>query len=431
MMKRWLTMLFLAIHAGLFATEFRPIEKITDGAYPYHLSRNSSTAMDFDSEGTLHATYWSGGLDTRPDAQSRIFHQAWHPSSGWNAQQVIDDSFITGIGRIGGRHPSLAITPDDAVWIAWSDHRHCTDAGNWMNNTEIYADVMPAGGSFSSSDIRLTNTAAGTMGDNGYTPKLVRDANGKLHLAWHDYSLNVAISDIYLTPTGLDNLLSFPTAFSSLRATNTVGQGGPEYTVVDMAIAPDGTRHLVWCGGQGAGVDLYYGAAAEGTNAMTEQILAANAADYFDPPHVAVSASGDVWVAWGDETAAAEDVRLLRKRQGQTSFDAPITIASHPARQYAPTLAIDAQDRVHLAWVDEQAGRHILYAIYDPATSQLSPPVQITDRSASWTRPSLLLNAEGEIFLLIEETISMNAGDIWFATTASAPAKARQWMDYE
>jgi len=409
------------------AADFRPLEKFTDGAHQYRLSRNSNAIMGFDSANTLHSTYWAGGIDTRPQAPSRVFHRSWTPSGGWGAQTVIDDSTVSGIGRLGGRHPSLAITPDDSVWIVWADHRHCTENGSWIDNTELYCDVRPAGGAFTSGDYRLTTTAAGTLGDNAYTPKLARDSSGKLHLAWHDYNLNPNVSDIYLSPTGQQTLTSLDAPFSAHRATSA---SATEFTVPDIAIDTQGARHLVWCAGQGSQEDLYYAVAPAGSNTLSPQVVAAGATDFFDPPHVAVSPAGEVWIAWGDDTGgAAEEIEIIRKRPGQPAFDPQITIEPNPARQYAPSLAVDSQNNLHLAWVDERSGRHVRYARIDSGQSP-TPSIQLSAESRLWSRPSLTLDSFDRLYLLVEETTGTDSGELWFATTATPARVETSWEKY-
>jgi predicted metalloendopeptidase len=70
--------------------------------------------------------------------------------------------------------------------VAWHDYRHATAAGNWMDNTEIYADRRPAGGAFSALDLRLTATAAGGLGDKA-SRRNSPPTRCRIHLAWYDF----------------------------------------------------------------------------------------------------------------------------------------------------------------------------------------------------------------------------------------------------
>jgi hypothetical protein len=417
------------ITSALCAETFSSPEKLTDGSRRFQLSRTANSVMAFDSAGRLHIAYWSGRITTSPATPSFVYYQSWSAAEGWSPREEIDNSEVAG-DHVGGRHPSLAVTPNDDVWVVWHDHRHSTAGGNWIDNTEIYADFKPAAGSFSSSDIRVTNTTAGHFGDNSYTPKIAAHSSGRLSLIWYDYTANATVSDLYLEHSDLSGAFNFADAIGGARATFEPSRSGsPEFTVPDLAIAPDGTRHLVWTGGQGPGVDLYYGSAAAESPAVSEQLLIAGAADFFDPPHIAAAPNGDIWIAFGDDrVVGAEDLTLLRKRAGESSFDPEFVLSSPAFRQTAPDLEIDSAGRVHLVWVDERDGAHVYYGVFDPATETLIGEQQLTEISASWERPTLALDAFENAYILFEQSSGIASGDIWFVQKANAAA---HWRDYE
>ncbi|MCX7014779.1 MAG: hypothetical protein NTW86_19895 [Candidatus Sumerlaeota bacterium] len=439
-MRFWNTALLVLLAAPgvIEAATFSPPAKFTDGARKYELSRTASHCMAFDSSGTLHLAYFAETRKdlTTPEYPNYVYHQAWRRGAGWSAADLVDDSIVPGVGRIGGRHPSLAIAPDGTVWVAWQDHRHCAEAGHWIDNTEIYADRQAPGGSFSPTDLRLTTSSAPHYGDNGYTPKIVAHSSGRLSVAWHDFNADPDISDIYLKTSSLAGNFDLGESMASMRMTDKTLRGNsPEFTVVDLAADSAGTRHLTWVGGQNSTGDLYYGEAAVGATSVAKRLLAANATDFFNPPHIAVAPNDDVWVAYGDKTTpGGEDVTLLRRRAGQTDFDAPIVIASNPARQYSPDLTIDAQGRLRLAWIDERdlAGPKVYYGLYDPSSGQLLDDTPLTGASTAWARPTLALDTRGNAFVVFEENRGTIAGDLWFTTNGPTTAGARgHWQTYE
>jgi hypothetical protein len=126
---------------------------------------------------------------------------------------------------------------------------------------------------------------------------------------------------------------------------------------------------------------------------------------------------------------------LLRRAAGAAVFDAPRAVTSSAARQYAPDHAIDPDGRVHLVWIDERFGRHVLYGLYDPAQGKLTQAVPLTPGVANWRRPTIALDDQGEVYVLFEQEISPSKGDIWFTTTvAPAPktaARSRNWIRYK
>lgn len=421
----WLT-------ACLEAAEFSTPAKITDGTRKYQMSRTANGIMAVDSAGTLHVTYWAGGISTTPGSPSYVLYRSWNPVQGWSEQESIDDSTYSGY-HVGGRHPSLALTADESVWVVWHDQRHCTPLGNWINNTEIYGDLRPRGGSFSSTDTRLTLTSASHYGDNSYTPKIARGPDGKLNLVWYDFHYDYDVSDLFLISSDSSGVFTPVEDLSSARITNKGDRGGaPAFTVPDIAVDAAGTRHLVWVAGSGAGVDLYYGSVSSAGSVSTPIKLASAAADFYDPPHITTGMNGDVWVMYGDDTVVdQEEITILKKTTGQTSFDSPFTFPADSARQYGVDGVTDSQGRLHLVWVDEREGIQIRYGLYDPVSNSLNSEKVLTESDNYWMRPSIERDSNGNLYVLWEEDISASEGEIWFTTNWEPGTTAVEaWREY-
>lgn len=425
---------FMTAATAFAAQTFTVPEKLTDGMANYQLSRTPGKVMAFDGAGNLHVVYWSGEDQTIPATKPNyVYYRLRPPGGAWSPQISIDDSFI-GVDKIGGRHPSLAITPDDTVHVVWHDHRQSTTAGQgWIDNLEIYLDSRPAGGSFSATDIRLTNSTSGSLGDNGYTPQIAAEASGRLHVVWYDFNQDINISDIYLLSSDLSGVFTTASPVATAQLTDLSTRGNfPSYSVPDLAIDTAGTRHLVWVAGFAAGADLYYGSVASGSGTAVEQLLATEATDFLDPPKIEVASNGDVWIVYGEDDGTlnpAEDVILLRKRSGQAGFDPPITAVGGAGRQFAPDFVIDNLGLVHLVWVEKVASvTSVRYGVYDPNAGALTREMTVTDGSGPWARPSLALGADGFAYVLYEQD-DLLGGDIWFAVNNKSGA--RDWMAYQ
>lgn len=413
--------------------DFTPPQRFTDSAEKYRLSRASNLHMAIGPTGRLHATYWSGSeMGTTPARPSYVYYRFWEPLTGWAPQERIDESEVSGL-HLGGRHPSLALTPNRTVWILWSDSRNCTAGGNWNDNTEIYGDFKTPGGSFSEGDFRFTTTAAAHNGDNSLTPRIVSDALGRLSFCWFDFHHDPDIADIFLRTSSATGEFELTQPIDENRLTDLNERGGgPSYSVPDMAIDSNGTRHLVWVGGFGAGGDLVYAELPLGETEIAEQVLAVDAADFFDPPHITVAPNDDVWIVYGDDSATgSEDLVLRRKLAGQNVFDASFVVASGPGRQISGDAEVDSNGVVHLVWLDENAERHIHYGRFDPTLSAMLETFPLTEEAGNWIRPTLLLDGAGEVYVMWEENVSLTEGDLWFATTARyEPSAVGNWGMY-
>jgi hypothetical protein len=416
--------------------DFAPAEKVTGGGAKHQFSRLSNGVAAFDTSGTLNVTYWSGSetQSTSPDSPTYVLYRSWSPSAGWSAQTQVDDSFNTD-GHIGGRHPSLAVAPNGTVWTVWHDYRNCTP-GNWMDNTEIYADFKPKGGQFTSTDLRLTTTPVSPdfAGDNGFCPRVVVDSAGRVRVAWYDFHFSrssdtqMNISDIFLKTSDTSGAFDPGQTMESMRLTRFEDRGGlkadtPSYTMPDLDVDTSGTCHLIWVAGTGYASNLYYAALPAGATTANERQLAANVRSYFDPPHIDVAPNGDVWIAYAD-AGDVEKVMIRRKRAGQADFDAPVTIASDPTvANSQPDLEVDGDGNAHVVWVRRRgtADRDVVYAVYDPVEGKISAEAVLSPAPAKWDRPSLALRADGAAVALFEENTSLFEGDIWFASSLPKP----------
>ena len=422
------------------AADFQPAPLLSPNGQAVQLNQNANSSMAFDSTGTLHLTFWTGGFATTPSTPSAIWYSSWKASTGWSVPVEVDNSFYnpgTGDVKYGGRQPSLAIAPDDTVWIVWHDHRHSNpnSPGNGIDNIEIYADRKPVGGSFSATDIRLTNTSSGNGGDNGYLPRIVAAESGIVSVLWYDFSADGTISDIYAkhsSPLGVFNL-SEP--ISSLRATNfNLRPSGisntTAYSVPDLAVDSTGTLHAVWTSGFGGPAPIYYSTISNPTGTATESILATGTGSYSDPAKITVAPNGDVWVLYTVRTSLEEDLFALRKPAGSSTFGSPIALKNAAGVvEKSGDMEVDSQGRLHLAWVDTRAGRHVYYGLYNPSTSSFLEEVQVSTVADSYQRVSLILDAE-EKPVIVFDSVGTTAQQLG-VLTPPAPAAAEFWGLYQ
>ena len=120
-------------------------------------------------------------------------------------------------------------------------------------------------------------------------------------------------------------------------------------------------------------------------------------------------------MAIGDDSLSggAEDVRLFRRRPGQSAFDAPVTVAPDPARQFAPDMAFAPDGTFHLAWIDLRGGmRRVWHGVFDPATSSLVSSEAVTP-AGIWERPVLAFDTAGRVNIVAELPATSSSGDIY------------------
>lgn len=411
--------------------------KFTDGARNYRMTRNAGKQMAFDTSGTLHLTYWAGLFQTTPANTSAIYHRQWTPAGGFTPQVRVDESVGAGSQELGGRQPSLAVAPDGTAHIVWHDHRHGTSGGNWIDNIEIYADRLAPGGAFIGGDLRLTATAAGHGGDNGYNPAIAAAADGTLSVLWYDFNDGGFTSDLYMSTSDAAGAFATLSSLAAARLSDEADRAPnpPSFTMVDVAIDGDGRRHVVWSEGTGPAAPLHYAELGATPQPVTATQLAAATDGFFRPAKVAVGPGGEVWVVYTDRSGAGRRIGLRHKPAGG-AFE-PAVLLPAAAEQRDADLAIDRYGRVHLVWEDLRAGQSIRYGRFDAAAGAVVDEAAITTAappSGEWTKPSIVLDADGQprvMFGQFEDDIEGSLGDIWFAAGAIPNAADEAWTRYE
>ncbi len=414
------------------AVPFSAAVKLTDASEKFQLSRNPNGALGFDSDERLHLVFWSGRITgTLPGLPSYIYYQNWTEVGGWTTREFIDNSTYSA-QHYGGRNPSLAIGPDDAVTVVWHDHRHSNPSspGNGIDNIEIYADKRQHNGSFSATDIRLTTSSAGHLGDNGYMPKIVAAPSGVLSVIWYDFNADYSISDIYVKHSNASGVFNTGETMASMQLTNLTNRGNtPEYTIPDIAVDASGDLFGIWTTGVGGTAPGIFATIENPGGIGVSGQFAAATAGFFDPPHATTAPNGDLWIAFTDESGATKDVRAVRKPAGSNTFDSPITIKGTASVERGIDLEVSTDNKLHVVWVDERAGKHVYYGKYDPDTSTLVEEEKLTTSDLKWERPTIALDSGNRPFVVWEENTSSLKGDIWFAW-ADQSSDVPDWERY-
>ena len=422
----------------------------------YRMSRNAGSQMDFDSSGTLHLTYWSGFSETMPDSPSAVYYQSWRDGTGWSSNTLVDQSVSDDPGylgkRMGGRHPSLAVGPDDRVWITWHDHRHCgVDAPyNGINNIEIYCDSKPSTGSFAQGDIRLTQTAASHYGDNGYAPRIDVAPNGSVSVMWYDFHFDGSVSDIFMMTSDASGTFDTAASMASRRLTNSDDRHRlPDramkaaFDMPDFAIGAANQCYTVWTHGFGGslggetGSPIYFAEVSEPATSVSYATIASQTDSYWYPPKIKAAPNGDLWVIYTALLDPNRRVEIVRRPSGQADFQTPVVVADGP-QDLNGDLAIDSQGRLHVVWIGDAGfgSGYVRYAMLSSDGQTILREETLTPDSGAWSGPCIVVDDRDHPFITFCEGDNEyvgDQGDIWFVygfVRETAPGTPGAWMIY-
>lgn len=122
-------------------------------------------------------------------------------------------------------------------------------------------------------------------------------------------------------------------------------------------------------------------------------------------PAIAIDGEGNLHVVWEDNTPSNYGIMYATKPIGG-GWSTPINISNNPGWSYAPDIAIDSNEGIHVVW----GGGGILYAT-KPVGGSWTVPVN-TSNSGVW--PSIAIDKEDTIHVVWQDYILKIGEDILY-----------------
>ncbi len=129
-----------------------------------------------------------------------------------------------------------------------------------------------------------------------------------------------------------------------------------------------------------------------------------------NPPKVAVSAGGEIYLCWASERAKWKgDIRFARSTDGGKSFSKAITLNSdasgEPTGHAFQSVASDKKGRIYVAWIDERnkraadRGAEIWMSTSNDGGKTFSRDRKILSDVCECCRTNIQINSAGRLFL--------------------------------
>ncbi|MCC5809249.1 MAG: exo-alpha-sialidase [Ectothiorhodospiraceae bacterium] len=148
---------------------------------------------------------------------------------------------------------------------------------------------------------------------------------------------------------------------------------------LDLAEGPDGTLWAVWTEYEGR---LSVSHSSDGGHAFSSphHVAGLQGEPPARAPSVAVGADGRVHLAWTVGEDMAADIHYAVSEDGGESFGTPVKVIASDGHSDAPVLAVDDENRIHLAYAESPDGlwqrAHIRYTRAGE-DGEFSPPREL------------------------------------------------------
>lgn len=233
-------------------------------------------------------------------------------------------------------------------------------------------------------------------------PSLAVDRNGAVYIAWQDYRRNQA--DIYFAASR-DGGKTFS---RNLRVNDDIGRAGQLYP--SLAVDARGTLYLAWHDFRRGNQDIYFSRSADGGHTFGRNVRVNDdpeTAGQFNPS-LAVDAQGTVYLAWHDLREGQADIYFSASRDGGETFGPNRRLNDDRGEtyQFHPSLGVGSKGTVAVAWEDYRNGQADIYLTYSTdGGDTFHPNVRINNdrRPADHLHAALAAGERNELTVIWED----------------------------
>lgn len=244
------------------------------------------------------------------------------------------------------QRPDLATYGPLNVYVVWQDLRN----GDW----DIYFARSSNGGISFSTPVQVSDASAGS--DQSY-PSIAVASNGDIIVVWQDYRDNNW--EIY-SSISTDGGDSFG---ANVRVNNPSPTNEQRYPSVAFNSAD--AIFVAWQDDRGSDNDIYMGRSTNGGDSYQMEVRVSDGTNSEDQryPRVAVDSNDYIHVVWEDYRSQSDwDVYSSRSVNNGNSFEENIRVHDVSSdNQRMPSLFIDSNDNLHVAWHDTRGGNSYIY----------------------------------------------------------------------
>jgi len=237
--------------------------------------------------------------------------------------------------------PDMAID-GNTIYVAWEDSRN--------GNYDIYLVKSTDGGASFGSNVGVYTGLADQT-----APAIAVRSSSSVYVAWQDF--RNGNWDIYFAKS-INGGASFGASVRVDDSTGTSEQSAPA-----MNVDGAGDIYVVWQDGRSGNWDVYsavstdQGASFDANVRVNEGGNPGSSNQRF--PTVATNSNDDILVAWQDDRDGDNDIYFTKSTNGGSSFSAnnvQVSDDSTGREQTSPTLAINSEDDIYVAWEDFRSG---------------------------------------------------------------------------
>ena len=265
----------------------------------------------------------------------------------------------------------------------------------------------------------LQTLAASEIRDvaTGGAPDIVANSKGDLCLVFEGFEKDVKIPDIFFTQS-IDGGTTWSTAKNISHAPGISDNPA-------IALEKNGAIDVVWSDTTSGATspDIYFARSSDGGKTWTDPKDISNTPGESIEAVIATAPDDSIHVAWSDSSKgqANKDIYYSCSSDGGKSWSKdpllPATdISNSNGASSFPTIAVDADGCVHVAWVDNTSGEKRPDIYYARKTKDAwSKPIRIYSSARVSAHPAIACSQHKVYVCWSDNSLAEKAADIWLA----------------
>jgi hypothetical protein len=131
---------------------------------------------------------------------------------------------------------------------------------------------------------------------------------------------------------------------------------------------------------------------------------------------------GNIWAAWHAGPVGSRDIHVAKLTSGEDSFGSSVQLTSDSNDQCKPAIAVDADDKLYIAWQDERNGHWDIYLSTSLDGTTWSNEILVTDSNDNQINPAIVVDgslARNAYIVWQDDRVGTGNHDIYIASSSS------------
>jgi BNR repeat-like domain len=338
---------------GYYADVF--FSRSTDGgstfSAPVQVSGGSGargTSMALDTAGNIYiawAEYWTsaGG------SYGMFIRQSSDGGATFSSPIAVSTS-LTSSG------PQVAIDSAGNINVAWVGYQCCY---------VVFSRSSDGGATFTAPKV-----ISYTSEDLGF--RMTLDSKGNIY----------AVLDSQ--PSDTIDLSHSSDGGATFSYTNITNDGYATPRAPQIATDSSGNINVVWQDDTPGNDDIFFSRSSDGGATFSTPQNLSNDPGASDTPQIVVDSSGNINVVWQDNTPGNSVIFYTRSSDGGATFSTPQNLSNDPGDSAGPQIVVDSSGNINVAWADNTPGNYDIFFTRSISLSALSlSPSTVTGGSSS------------------------------------------------